>query len=123
MNNEAFDNFTNQDYSGLSNWLNTLDPYEFSLFGVIAAYLIAPSLNANQQNSIGNFLEEIGQIILTIAAQNITVRQALSNNTESVGNFDSANTSPGNSSQSINYQNEIAGLNQEIEYLKRKLNL
>ena len=48
MNNEAFDNFTNQDYSGLSNWLNTLDPYEFSLFGVIAAYLIVPSLNAIQ---------------------------------------------------------------------------
>ena len=93
------------------------------LFGVIAAYLIAPSLNANQQNSIGNFLEEIGQIILTIAAQNITVRQAFSNNTESVGNFDSSNTSPGNSSQNINYQNEIARLNQEIEYLKRKLNL
>ncbi|MCI6763538.1 hypothetical protein MSH26_01500 [bacterium] len=123
MNNEAFANFTNQDYSGLSNWLNTLDPYEFSLFGVIAAYLIAPSLNANQQNSIGNFLEEIGQIILTIAAQNITVRQALSNNTESVGNFDSANTSPGNYSKNINYQNEIVRLNQEIEYLKRKLNL
>ena len=60
---------------------------------------------------------------MTIAAQNITVRQAFSNNTESVGNFDSANTSPGNSSQNINYQNEIARLNQEIEYLKRKLNL
>lgn len=119
MDNNSFNNFTNQDYSNLSNWLNTLDPYEFSLFGVIAAYIIAPSLDANQQNSVGNFLEEIGQIILTIASQNITVRQAQSNNTESVGNFDAANTSPG----SINRNDDLTYLRQEIEIIKRKLNL
>lgn len=122
MDNKTFNNFINQDYNGLSNFLNTLDPYELSLFGSIAAYLIAPNLNANQQNSIGNFLEQIGQILLTIAAQQITVTQAQSNNTQSMGNFDAANTSPGNNNQN-NILSEIQKINQEIEIIKRKLNL
>lgn len=122
MDNKTFNNFINQDYNGLSNFLNTLDPYELSLFGSIAAYLIAPNLNANQQNSIGNFLEQIGQILLTIAAQQITVTQAQSNNTQSMGNFDAANTSPGNNSQN-NILSEIQKINREIEIIKRKLNL
>ena len=88
-----FNNFINQDFSNLSNWLDTLNPYEFALIGTIAAFLIAPTLNANQQNSIGNFLEEIGQILLTIASQTITVKQAKSGNTESNGYFDTFNNS------------------------------
>lgn len=75
MDNKNFKKFINQDFCGLSNWLNTLDSYEFSLIGVISAYLIAPSLNANQMNSVGNFLEEIGQILLTIAAQEINIQE------------------------------------------------
>lgn len=122
MDNKTFNNFINQDYNGLSNFLNTLDPYELSIFGSIAAYVIAPNLNANQQNSIGNFLEQIGQILLTIAAQQITVTQAQSNNTQSMGNFDAANTSPGNNSQN-NILSEIQKINREIEIIKRKLNL
>lgn len=39
------------------------------MYGVVAAFLIAPTLNANEQNSLGNWLEEIGQILLTISAQ------------------------------------------------------
>lgn len=96
MNNNYFNNFTNQDFSNLSNWLNTLNPYEFSLIGVIAAYLIAPTLNPNQQNSIGNFLEEVGQILLTISAQEINIQQAKQNNTTSNGYYDTFNNSKNN---------------------------
>ena len=85
MKNDCFNNFTSQDFKKLSDWLNTLNPYEFSLAGVIAAYIIAPTLTPNQKNSIGNFLEEIGQIILTIAAQEITVKQSKNNNTTAQG--------------------------------------
>ena len=91
MNNTDFNNFINQNYSELSNWLNTLNPYEFALMGTIAAFLIAPTLNANQQNSIGNFLEEIGQILLTISAQTITVKQAKNGNSTSYGMNDTFN--------------------------------
>lgn len=114
MDNKSFEKFVNQDFNSLSNWINTLNPYEFALIGVIAAFLIAPTLNANQQNSIGNFLEEIGQILLAIAAQKITVSQSQQGNTTSQGIFDSANSSPPNSS-------DIDSLRKEIEELKRAL--
>lgn len=123
MNNEYFNNFTNQNYSALSNWLDKLDPYEFSLVGVLAAYLIAPSLDANEQNSIGNFFEEIGQILLTIAAQQITVTQSNQNNKESVGLYDKYNTSPDEINNNIrNNSNDFTELKKELEYIKFLLN-
>ena len=112
MDNKSFNNFVNQDFSGLSNWINSLDPYEFALVGAIAAFLIAPTLNANQQNSIGNFLEEIGQILLTIASQTITREQARSGNQTSNGIFDAF---------SGNRNTDIENLKNEIMKIKKDL--
>lgn len=115
MNNSNFNNFTNQNFSELSNWLNNLNPYEFAVTGIIAALLIAPALTANQQNSIGNFLEEVGQVLLVIAAQEITVQQASQNNTTSQGLYD-------NNQSDQNNQQEIEKLKKEIENLKKIIN-
>ena len=52
-----------------SNWLDSSPPYEYSLTGVIIAYIIAPNLTNSAQNAFGNWLELVGQIILTISAQ------------------------------------------------------
>ena len=52
-----------------SNWLDSIPPYEYSLTGVIIAYIIAPNLTNSAQNAFGNWLELVGQIILTISAQ------------------------------------------------------
>ncbi len=52
-----------------SNWLNSIPPYEYSLYGTILAYIIAPLLSTNAQNALGNWFEQVGQIILTISAQ------------------------------------------------------
>lgn len=68
-NNSSFENFINQDFTLFSKWLSSINSYEFALYGVLAAFLIAPTLNANEQNSLGNWLEEVGQILLTISAQ------------------------------------------------------
>ena len=87
MNNYS-NNDNSNDLSGFGDFLNTLNPYEFTIVGVIAAFIIAPSLNPNQQNSIGNFLELVGQTILTISSQEITVRQAQNGNSTSNGEFD-----------------------------------
>lgn len=46
-----------------------LSPYEFTLVGNIVAYIIALSLTNAQQNSFGNLLELIAQVLLTIQAQ------------------------------------------------------
>ncbi len=116
MNNNSFNNFANQDFSSLSNWLNNLNAYEFAVTGIITALLIAPSLTANQQNSIGNFLEEVGQVLLVIAAQEITVQQAKQNNTASQGENDASNTS------SMSYSKEIENLKREIANLKKIIN-
>ncbi len=118
MNNNSFNNFANQDFNSLSNWLNSLNPYEFAITGIITALLIAPALTANQQNSIGNFLEEVGQILLVIAAQEITVQQAAQNNTASQGTNDNNN----NNNNNQNNNEEIAKLKKEIENLKKIIN-
>ena len=52
-----------------SNWLDSIPPYEYSLTGVIIAYIIAPNLTNSAQNAFGNWLELVGQIIVTISAQ------------------------------------------------------
>lgn len=52
-----------------SNWLDSIPPYEFSLSATIIAYIIAPFLGVGAQNALGNWFEQLGQIILTISAQ------------------------------------------------------
>ena len=52
-----------------SNWLDSIPPYEYSLTGVIIAYIIAPNLTNNAQNAFGNWLGLVGQTILIISAQ------------------------------------------------------
>lgn len=52
-----------------SKWLDSIPPYEYSLYGTILAYMIAPLLSTSAQNSFGNWLEQVGQILLTISAQ------------------------------------------------------
>ncbi len=47
----------------------SLSPYEFTLVGNIFAYFLASILTNPQQNSLGNLLELIAQVLLTIQAQ------------------------------------------------------
>lgn len=75
MENECFDNFINQDFKSFSSWLFTLNPYEFTFFATLIGFVISPSLTINEQNSLGNFFELLGQVILTINAQGTTLRQ------------------------------------------------
>ena len=77
-------NKPNNDYnfSEFASYLYSLSGYEFTFLSVLLGYIIASPLTLNQQNSIGNFFESLGQIILTINAQEIT-KDALLNNTPS----------------------------------------
>ena len=76
MINNSFENFINQDFNLLAKWLSKVNSYEFALYGIVAAFLIAPTLNANEQNSLGNWLEEIGQILLTISSQTFNLNDS-----------------------------------------------
>lgn len=52
------------------DYLFSINPYELSLLANILGIILTMPLNANQQNTLGNFFELIGQQILTIQAQN-----------------------------------------------------
>ena len=106
MDNNAFKNFINQDFLGLSNWINSLNPYEFSLIATIIGFLVAPPLSANEQNSLGNFFELIGQVLLSIAAQNMTVSQSSQNQS---------------ASQNQNLYQEIEKIKNELNKLRRDI--
>lgn len=73
MNNKHFKNFINQDYKSFSNALFSLNAYEFTLIATAIGFAIGPTLSTNQQNSLGNFFQLIGQILLTLNAQNVTL--------------------------------------------------
>lgn len=72
--NEEFEKFVSQDFNDIAKWLNSLNAYEFTLIATGIAIIIAKGLTINQQNSVGNFFEQIGQTLLTISAQNQTVK-------------------------------------------------
>ena len=72
-------NDANFDFSEFSNWLFSLSPIDFVIIGTIAGLLISKNLTINQQNTIGNFLELIGEVILTYNAQEITLNNKYNN--------------------------------------------
>ncbi len=107
MDNKAFENFINQDFKGLSDWFSTLNPYEFTFVATIIGGVIAPLLNTSQQNSLGNFFEQIGQTLETISSQ-----------AQTVSAWQQANQQNNNSNNCVN---DINNLKMEIEKLRRKI--
>ena len=64
-----FDNINKKDVSSIADYLQKLSPLEYISLGCILAITISQCTNPNQQNTLGNFLEMIGQILLTSYAQ------------------------------------------------------
>lgn len=60
----------NENKLSIIDYFFSLNSIEFSLLANVIGYLIALPLTSNEQNSIGNWFELIGQQILTIQAQN-----------------------------------------------------
>ena len=65
-NNSCNDNIASNQ---LASCLFSLSPNQFSLLSSILGILLIENLDLNQQNSLGNFIINIGQAILTAAAQ------------------------------------------------------
>lgn len=62
------------------NFPPSMDPHLFSLIAVAVGYASVGDYNANEQNSIGNWLILVGQYILTHAAQQQLIEARLENN-------------------------------------------
>ena len=52
-------------------WYDCTDPEELVLIATAMAIGISKNLTTNEVNSLGNFLEMVGQNLLTIAAQRV----------------------------------------------------
>lgn len=61
----------NNSFKSFSSFLSSLSPLEFTTLGCLIGWIITPQLNTNEQNSIGNFFELVGQVILTAQAQEV----------------------------------------------------
>lgn len=69
MNDDQLKDFININYSSIGKYLDKLSPLEFSTLGSLIGLLLVQSLTVDEQNSIGNLFELIGQVLLTSAAQ------------------------------------------------------
>ena len=101
-NQTPFDEFLNCDYASIGDFLFNLSGVEYGVIGALLGLLISTKLTINQQNSIGNFLELVGQTLLAISAQEY-------------------NRKSNNSSQNTNQDilNKIHKLEEELNKIKR----
>ena len=112
-NNDTINEFANINYTNLGEWLSNLNAYEFTLIGTLLGFLIAPQLSVNLQNSVGNFFELIGQVILTINAQNVT-------NNPNSANITKSNPNPETLSKEyiLSLENTLLEIKRDISRLK-----
>lgn len=61
--------YNQEEIKNFASWILSLTPLEFTNLATITGYIIAMSLTTIEQNSIGNWLEMVGQIILTFNSQ------------------------------------------------------
>ena len=69
--------------------LEEYTPYELATLATALGVIIAKQLNANQQNVVGNFIEAVGQSILTIAAQIQNIQSQSQDQSGNTGNSNS----------------------------------
>lgn len=58
-----------ENLKNLSSLILKLSPFEFVTVGTVIGYLLSINLTVTEQNSLGNWFELVGQIILTFNAQ------------------------------------------------------
>lgn len=63
-----------------TNFPPSTDPHLFAMLAVTVGFASVGDYNANEQNSIGNWLILVGQYILTHAAQQQLIETRLENN-------------------------------------------
>ena len=99
QNNNPYNEFQDVDYNGLLEYFSTLSGEEYIVITSLLALAIARSVSTTaKQNSLGNFFIQIGQSIITITAQDLT-------------------------KTSLNNIDKLDYIEQEIEQIKRRLNM
>ena len=63
------------NYNNFVKYISSLTPNEFTAVACIFGFLLSTPLDAYTQQSVGNFLECVGQVMLTISSQNFANKQ------------------------------------------------
>lgn len=81
MTNKTIDDFSKFDFKSLGQYLLQLSPFEVATLGCLLGLVLIPPLNAKEQNSVGNFLELIGQVLLSSSSQDSVINPSLDEKT------------------------------------------
>ena len=121
----------NRNYHN-TNFPPNTDPHLFSILAVSVGFACVGDYNANEQNSIGNWLILVGQYILTHAAQQQLIETRLENNNLNTNSQKHKNgtggpftdNEQGKSNQTQRDEvdfllNAIEGIKRELENIKR----
>jgi len=116
--------------SHFSSSLLDLSPKQFSLFASVLGISLSNGLTTDQQNTVGNFFQSVGQSMLTLAGQadyleSLQSEDSSSDDTSSQPDDapsqsdDNPNQSDDAPSHSDDVQNQIEALQQQIKELKK----
>ena len=111
-----------------TNFPPNTDPHLFAMLAVTVGFASVGDYNANEQNSIGNWLILVGQYILTHAAQQQLIEARLENNNLNTNSKKHKNgtggpftdNEQGKSNQT--QRDEVDFLLDAVEKIKRELN-
>ena len=82
--NDSINQFINNDYKSLSDFLFSFSGNEFAIMSSIIGFIISQNLNVDQVNSLGNFFEAVGQFMLCKAAQDQVIANKTNNNSNPI---------------------------------------
>lgn len=139
-NNNTENNSNNTEYCDIPNGFQSLNPELFIIIGEVLGNIVAGSIPFNVQNAVGNWLQLVGQAILTYNAQQQYFQGGPGryfntryyNITNPFCNTNSTNTNNNNTTKSSNKNNSakiellelrINQLESEIEQMKNKVKL
>ncbi len=109
-----------------TNFPPSIDPHTFSIIAVAVGYACVGDYNANEQNSIGNWLILVGQYILTHAAQQQLIESRIENNninsnSKKAKNGGSPYTDNENHRSNQNQRNEVDFLLDALNKMQQEL--
>lgn len=82
--NDSINQFINNDYKSLADFLFSFSGNEFAIMSSIIGFIISQNLNVDQVNSLGNFFEAVGQFMLCKAAQDQVIANKTNNNSNPI---------------------------------------
>lgn len=81
--NDSMNQFINNDYKSIADFLFSFTGNEFAIMSSVIAFIISQNLDIDEVNSLGNFFEAVGQFMLCKAAQDQVIANKNNQNNNS----------------------------------------